>query len=106
MEKVIVLGLSGCSHCDALVVNLTQEGIPFEFKDVDLKEHSNLADRMEALLDTDTYPIIIIEALDRVKYLYRVSTMDEAKETPVSFATKIGCVSTDSMVAITKKYLN
>jgi glutaredoxin len=106
MEKVIVLGLSGCSHCDALVVNLTQEGIPFEFKDVDLKEHSNLADRMEALLDTNTYPIIIIEALDGVKYLYRVSTMDEVKETPVSFATKIGCVSTDSMVAITKKYLN
>jgi len=106
MEKVIVLGLSGCSHCDALVVNLTQEGIPFEFKDVDLKEHSNLADRMETLLDTSTYPIIIIERLDGAKYLYRVNTMDEARESPVSFTTKIGCVSTNSMVAITKKYLN
>ena len=106
MEKVIVLGLSGCSHCDALVVNLTQEGIPFEFRDVDLKEHSNLADRMETLLDTSTYPIIIIERLDGAKYLYRVNTMDEARESPVSFATKIGCVSTNSMVAITKKYLN
>ena len=106
MEKVIVLGLNGCSHCDTLVVNLTQEGIPFEFRDVDLKEHSNLADRMEALLGTSTYPMIIIERLDGTKYLYRVDTMDEAKERPVSFATKIGCVSTDSMVAIAKKYLN
>jgi glutaredoxin len=106
MEKVIVLGLSGCGHCESLVVNLTQEGIPFEFRDVDLREHSNLADRMEALLDTNTYPMIIIERLDGAKYLYRVDTMDEAKECPISFATKIGCVSTDSMVAITKKYLN
>lgn len=105
MEKVIVLGLSGCSHCESLVVNLTQEGIPFEFRDVDRKEHSALADRMEALLQTNAYPMIIIEGIGSAKYLYRVDTIDEAKESPISFATKIGCVSTDSMVAITKKYL-
>ena len=106
MEKVIVLGLSGCTHCESLVVNLTQEGIPFEFRDVDLREHSNLADRMELLLKTMVYPIIIIEGLSEAKYLYRVDTMDEAKETSIGFATKVGCVSTNSMVAITKKYLN
>jgi hypothetical protein len=61
---------------------------------------------MEALLNTNVYPMIIIERLDGAKYLYRVDTIDEAKETPIPFATKIGCVSTDSMVAITKKYLN
>ncbi len=105
MEKVIVLGLSGCSHCNALVEGLTKANIPFEFKDVDLKEHSALADRMEALLKTNDYPMIIIEGIGSAKYLYRVNTIDEAKESPVSFATKVGCVSTDSMVAITKKYL-
>jgi glutaredoxin len=106
MEKVIVLGLSGCTHCNTLVESLTNANIPFEFRDVDLKEYSNLADRMEALLKTNTYPMIIIERLDGAKYLYRVETINEAKETPIPYATKIGCVSTDSMVAITKKYLN
>ena len=106
MEKVIVLGLSGCTHCEVLSKSLKEQNIPFEFKDVDLKEHSNLADRMEALLKTNNYPMIIIEKLSGAKYLYRVETIDEAKETPIPYATKIGCVSTDSMVAITKKYLN
>jgi len=106
MEKVIVLGLNKCVHCEALSRSLKEQDIPFEFRDVDLKEHSNLADRMEAILNTNAYPMIIIERLDGAKYLYRVDTIDEAKETPVPFATKIGCVSTDSMVAITKKYLN
>jgi glutaredoxin len=106
MEKVIVLGLSGCIHCEALSKSLKEQNIPFEFRDVDLKEHSSLADRMEALLKTNVYPMIIIERLSGAKYLYRVDTIDEAKEAPIPFATKIGCVSTDSMVAITKKYLN
>ena len=106
MEKVIVLGLTKCAHCEALSKSLEEENIPFEFRDVDLKEHSNLADRMEALLKTNNYPMIIIERLSGAKYLYRVETIDEAKETSIPYATKIGCVSTDSMVAITKKYLN
>ena len=106
MEKVIVLGLSGCAHCNALVKSLTESNIPFEFRDADLKEHSKLADTMEALLKTNNYPMVIIEKGSGAKYLHFVSTIDEAKEVPVSFATKIGCVSTDSMVAIIKKYLN
>lgn len=105
MEKVIVLGLRGCVHCNALSNSLKEQKIPFEFRDVDLKEHSDLADRMEALLKTNNYPIVIIEKLSGAKYLHFVSTLEEAKEVPVSFATKIGCVSTDSMVAIIKKYL-
>jgi glutaredoxin len=106
MEKVIVLGLSGCVHCEALSKSLQEENIPFEFRDANLKEYSSLADRMEALLKTNSYPMIIIERLSGAKYLYLVETIDEAKETPIPYATKIGCVSTDSMVAVTKKYLN
>lgn len=106
MEKVIVLGLRGCYHCNNLRTSLDEVNIPFEFKDVDLKEHSDLADRMEALLETNNYPMVIIEKGSGAKYLHFVSTMDEAKEVPISFATKIGCVSTDSMVAIIQKYIN
>jgi glutaredoxin len=106
MEKVIVLGLSRCVHCEALSKSLKEQNIPFEFRDVDLKEHSSLADRMEALLKTNSYPMIIIERSSGARYLYLVETLDEAKETPIPFATKIGCVSTASMAAIIKKYLN
>ena len=105
MEKVIVLGLSGCSHCEALQQGLKEEKIPFKLLDVDLKENSALADRMEALLKTENYPIIIIERLEGAVYLYRVNSINEAKETPITFATKVGCVTTDSMVVITKKYI-
>lgn len=105
MERVIVLGLSGCRHCDALVVGLTQEGISFEFKDVNLKEHSKLADKVEALLETNTYPIIILDRPQGTVYLYRVDTINEAKESSINYVTKVGCVSTDSMIAITEKYI-
>lgn len=105
MEKVIVLGLGGCSHCEALQQGLKEEKIPFKLLDVDLKENSALADRMEALLKTENYPIIIVERLEGSVYLYRVNSINEAKETPIAYATKVGCVTTDSMVAITKKYI-
>ena len=105
MEKVIVLGLSGCSHCEALQEGLRERKIPFKLLDVDLKENSALADRMEALLKTDKYPIVIIEKLGGSTYLYRVETITEAKESPIAYATKVGCATTDSMVAITKKYI-
>ena len=103
MERVIVLGLSGCKHCDSLVVSLSQEGIPFEFIDAD--KDTRLADRMEALLRIDHYPMVIVEKLTGSVYLYRVDDIEEAREGTVAYAKKIGCVSTDSMVAITKKYI-
>lgn len=103
MERVIVLGLSGCKHCDSLVVGLTQEGISFDFIDADVD--STLADKMEALLKTNAYPMVIIEKSGGAVYLHRVETINEAKESPIGYATKIGCVSTDSMVAIIKKYI-
>lgn len=105
MEKVIVLGLSGCSHCKALMEALTKANILFKFLDVDLKENSDLADRMEALLKIDNYPMVIIEGVGSAKYLHLVSSIEDAKESPVGYATKIGCVSTDSMVVMIKKYI-
>jgi hypothetical protein len=80
MERVIVLGLGGCTHCDSLVVNLTQEGVAFDF--IDANVDGKLADRMEALLKTEVYPMIIIERPEGAVYLYRVSDVVEAKKTP------------------------
>lgn len=106
MEKVIVLGLRGCGNCNALIESLNEKNIPFEFKDADLKEYTNLADRMEALLKTHIYPMVILEGTYNTKYFYLVDTLKEAKETPISYASKIGCISTDSMATLIKKYLN
>ena len=105
MKKVIVLGLSGCVHCKALQESLSEKNITYTLLDVDLKENSALADRMESLLKTNQYPIIIIEREIGAVYLYRVETVNEAKESPIASATKVGCVTTDSMVAIIKKYI-
>ena len=102
MERVIVLGLSGCSHCEALSQALKEEKIPFEFIDADVD--GKLADRMEALLKTNSYPMVIIERSSGAVYLHRVGTLDEAKESPLGFATKVGCTTTDSTVALIKKY--
>ena len=49
MVKVIVLGLSGCGHCETLVNRLEEERIPFSFLDAD--KEGKLADKLEALLD-------------------------------------------------------
>ena len=103
MEKIKVLTLNGCKHCKALLSSLEATNIPFETLDAD--QNSNLADRMEAILKTENYPMIIIERSEGAVYLYRVETLNEAKETPTGYATKIGCTTAESMAVIAKKYI-
>jgi glutaredoxin len=102
MEKVIVLGLPGCSHCKALIEGLDNRGILYKLLDAD--SNSQLADRMESLLKTNEYPIVIVEGTRGSTYLYRVDSYEEAKSSPVAYATKVGCVSIDSMIEQIKKY--
>jgi glutaredoxin len=102
MERVIVLGLSGCGHCESLVNKLEEEKVEFEY--VDANENDKLADRMEALLKTEIYPIVILEKVEGSTYLYRTTSINEAQSSKVGYATKIGCVTSDNMVAIIKKH--
>ena len=102
MEKVIVLGLPGCSHCKALIEGLDNRGILYKLLDAD--SNSQLADRMESLLKTNEYPIVIVEGTRGSTYLYRVDSYEEAKSSPVVYATNVGCVSIDSMIEQIKKY--
>ena len=103
MERVIVLGLNGCGHCESLASSLKEENIPFKFIDAD--ENGKFADRMEELLNTEDYPMVILEDSKESIYLYRVSSLKEAKASSVGIGTKIGCVSEDNMVAMIKKYV-
>ena len=102
MERVIVLGLSGCGHCESLVDKLNEEKITFEF--VDANKNDELADRMERLLKTEVYPMVILEKMNGSIYLYRADSIDENQGVKAGFGTKVGCVSTDNMVAIIKKH--
>ena len=104
MEKVIVLGLGGCEHCKALVEGLESKGIAFKL--VDANVDNKLADRMEALLKTNVYPIVIVEGLGGNTYLYREDSYEKAVPSPVAYATKVGCVTIASMIEQIKKYLN
>lgn len=103
MERIIVLGLAKCSHCETLSQALKEEKIPFDFIDADID--GKLADRLEALLKTNNYPMVIIEKSSGSVYLYRVDILSEAKETPIGFGIKVGCTTTDSTVALIKKYI-
>ena len=105
MEKVIVLGLRGCGNCNALIESLNEKNIPFEFKDADLKEYSSLADRMETLLKTQIYPMVILEGTYSTKYFYLVDTIEDAKETPISYVTKVGCISPEEIATLIEKNL-
>lgn len=105
MEKVIVLGLRGCGNCNALIESLNEKNIPFEFRNADLKEHSTLADRMEALLETHIYPIVIFEGTYSTKYFYLVDSLEDAKETPISYVTKVGCISPEEIATLIEKNL-
>lgn len=102
MVKVIVLGLSGCGHCETLVKRLGEEKIPFNFLDADKED--KLADKLEALLNTETYPIVILEDSVEKTYLYRVSSINEAKTVNTGQGIKVGCVTIDNMVASIKRH--
>jgi glutaredoxin len=102
MVKVIVLGLSGCGHCETLVNRLEEERIPFSFLDAD--KEGKLADKLEALLDTETYPIVILENSIKKTFLYRVNSINEAKTLNIGEDTKVGCVTIDNMVASIKQH--
>lgn len=102
MERVIVMGVSGCGYCEALVNKLNEDNLKFEY--VDANVDNDLADRMEKLLDTEIYPMVILEKMDGSIYLFRANSITEARTSKIGFGTKVGCITTDSMVAIIKQH--
>ena len=104
MEKLVVLGLPGCLHCDALKDLLSTERIPYELEDV--SGESKLADRLEVFLKTEVYPMVIVQKGSGSIYLYRTANIKDTKEQFLGFGgIKVGCVSTENMVTMIKKYI-
>lgn len=103
MKEIKVLALNGCSHCESLVSSLKAKNVPFEL--IDESKDGALYDRMEVLLRTNQYPMVIIENTGSgAVYLYREETYENAVPTTIPFATKVGCVSIDNMVEQVVKY--
>lgn len=61
-----VFTLEGCSRCKALIGELNKEGIGYQNCDADT--YGEVADDLERLLNTSTYPIITINKLGKTIY--------------------------------------
>jgi hypothetical protein len=104
MKTVRVLGLRSCSRCNSLKGELDYYNIPFSFIDVD--KQSRIADFVEDLLQTDFYPIALVEDSGSVCYVYSPDTaLDLGKIHVDERTSKIGVFSLDDMVREIKTLL-
>ena len=98
MKKIKVVRLAGCSWCEALIEKL--DAYKIEYKTVDADQNSRLADQLEDLLNTEYYPIIILETDELTTYIYRPKKMDDAGYTWLSDRVgKVACFTIDAMLA-------
>ncbi len=97
MKTVRVLGLGSCSRCNSLKGELYYNNIPFSFIDVD--RQTRIADFVEDLLQTDLYPIAIVEDSGSVCYVYSPDTsFDLGKKNIDERVSKIGVFTLEDMV--------
>ncbi len=99
MKKVTVLRLSGCGHCKDLIGALDKAGV--KYTSIDADENGEFADKIEEIVNTEVYPIVIIE-VERLFpfYIFRAQTYEEMGEASLDNAVKIGTMSIESMVEI------
>jgi glutaredoxin len=58
--QLIIFTLSGCPVCKSLISELMIDGYAYEEFDCNKDEHSDIADHLEDILNTNSYPIICI----------------------------------------------
>ena len=79
--------------------------IPYESMDAD--DNSKLCDRVEALLNTVNYPILILEDIENITYLYRVDdSTNLGKHTITDTVSKYGCLDVNQMAQELSLILN
>ncbi len=98
-KKVTVLRLSGCIYCEELIRELNIHGVEYTSHDAD--EVSDYADWVEDKIETNTYPIVILEIGNSAPfYIFRAEDYKDMGESSLGDAVKIGTMSIDSMVEI------
>ena len=104
MKKIKVVRLSGCSWCEALVSQLDNFKLTYESIDADI--NSDLADKLEDILNTNMYPIVIIDSPITSFYLFRPKDTKGVGLTIISKSiTKIGCLTAEEMVTQIKNLI-
>ena len=58
--QLIIFTLSGCPICKEVITELTIDGYSFEEFDCNKDKHSDIADHLEEVLKTNSYPFIFI----------------------------------------------
>lgn len=103
--KVRVLRLNGCGWCEEVIRQLTDLNIPFQT--LDANKEGELADRLESLLNTLLYPIIIVDRELDTWYIYRPSDEVEInKVKAIGYNNfKLGCITIADLVKSTIKLL-
>jgi len=97
MKKVTVLRLSGCGHCKDLVGALEKAGV--RYTSIDADEYGDFADKVELIVGTNSYPIVIVDLEDgNSHFLFRAEEYDETKGTSLINAAKTGVLSINELV--------
>ena len=80
--------------------------LEIQYESIDADENGSLADSLEDLLNTNYYPIVIIETPTIFYYLYRPSDAKDAGYTTLNNkATKIGCLTLSAFVTQIKQLI-
>lgn len=94
--KITVLTLKGCDVCKNFIGALDKANI--EYINVDADENDTLADHVESLTETNTYPIVIFEKPTQTAYLFKAEDATKLGSSIVgSNEMIIGCFSADTM---------
>ena len=97
MKKIKVVLLSGCGWCAHLKDLLNANNVSFETIDAD--KESALADQLEDLLNTTSYPMVIVETDNMSSYFCKAADIADVGITSLgSKIEKIGCVDMETMV--------
>jgi glutaredoxin len=94
--KIKVLVLKGCDVCKNFIGALNEANL--EYTTIDADENDTLADYVESLTGTNTYPMVILEKSTQTAYLYRADDANKLGSSIVgSNEMIIGCFSADTM---------
>ena len=103
--KIIVLTLKGCDVCKNFIGALDKANV--EYVNVDADENDTLADHVESLTRTNTYPIVALEKPTQTAYLYKADNSDQLGSHIVgSNEMVIGCFNADVMLETLFTLLN
>ena len=95
--KIKLLYLVGCDVCKKFMEALDKASV--EYVAIDADQNDKLADYVEDLTGTNTYPILILEKPTQVAYFFRADNAEQLKSRIVSDTEMVcGFFNADSMM--------